>query len=212
MNRYNGFFMAHSAPVRNEQGDILGSVTIFNDVTRFKELDQMKSDFVNMASHELRSPLSSIRQQISVITEGLAGEISEKQEKMLNRILQRIDGHIAMISNLLDLSRIEAGRLVQQKERILLPEIIEEVVELMSQEAEKKGLTFNITIDAQVFPVHADRQSMETVLNNLVSNAIKYNREKGRISINAQNSGEFVELKVSDNGVGIEKENLSANI
>jgi signal transduction histidine kinase len=114
-----------------------------------------------------------------------------------------------MISNLLDLSRIEAGRLVQQKERILLPEIIEEVVELMSGEAEKKGLTFNITIDSQVFPVHADRQSMETVLNNLVSNAIKYNREGGYISINVKNSGEFVELKVSDNGVGIEKENLS---
>ena len=111
----------------------------------------------------------------TVITEGLAGEISAGQEKILNRILQRIDGHIAMISNLLDLSRIEAGCLVQQKERIILPEIIEEVVDLMSQEAEKKGLKFNITINSQVFPVHADRQSMETVLNNLVSNAIKYN-------------------------------------
>lgn len=202
------FFIAHSAPVRNEQGGILGSVTIFNDVTRFKELDRMKSDFVNMASHELRSPLSSIRQQISVMTEGLAGEISTEQEKMLNRILQRIDGLLTMIGNLLELSRIEAGCLVQQKERIVLPEIIEEVVESMTPEAEKKGLSFNITTDSQVFPVHADRQSMETVLNNLVSNAIKYNQEGGRIAISIQNSGEFVEIKVSDNGVGIEKENL----
>jgi len=202
------FFMAHSAPVRNEQGEMLGSVTIFNDVSRFKELDQMKSDFVNMVSHELRSPLSSIRQQVSIITEGLVGEISEKQEKILNRVLQRIDGHLAMISNLLDLSRIEAGQIVQQKERIVIPKIIEEVVELMSPEAEKKGLTFKVTLDSQIFPIHADYQSMETVLNNLVSNAIKYNREKGAVSITAQNSGDFVEIKVSDNGVGIEKENL----
>jgi PAS domain S-box-containing protein len=203
------FFMAHSAPIRNELRELLGSVTIFNDVSRFKELDQMKSDFVNMVSHELRSPLSSIRQQISVVTEGLAGEISEKQEEILQRVLQRLDGHLAMISNLLDLSRIEAGRLVQQKERIILPKIIEEVVELMAPEAEKKGLTFKVTLDSQVFPIFADYQSMETVFNNLVSNAIKYNREKGAVSITAQNSGEFVEIKVSDNGVGIEKENLS---
>ncbi len=124
-------------------------------------------------------------------------------------MLQRLDGHLAMISNLLDLSRIEAGRLVQQKERIILPKIIEEVVELMAPEAEKKGLTFKVTLDSQVFPIFADYQSMETVFNNLVSNAIKYNREKGAVSITAQNSGEFVEIKVSDNGVGIEKENLS---
>jgi signal transduction histidine kinase len=202
------FFMAHSAPIRNELEELLGSVTIFNDVSRFKELDQMKSDFVNMVSHELRSPLGAIRQQVSVVTEGLAGELSEKQEEILQRVLQRLDGHLAMISNLLDLSRIEAGRLVQQKERIILPRIIEEVVELMAPEAEKKGLTFKVTLDSQLFPIFADYQSMETVFNNLVSNAIKYNREKGAVSITAQNSGEFVEIKVSDNGVGIAKENL----
>jgi PAS domain S-box-containing protein len=202
------FFVAHSAPVRNEQGEVLGSVTIFNDVSRFKELDRMKSDFVNMVSHELRSPLGSIRQQISVIVEGLAGDINEEQDRILSRVQNRIDGHIAMISNLLDLARIEDGRLVQQKERITLPEVIEEVVELMAGEAEKKGLKFEVTIDSETFPVHADRHSMETVFNNLVSNAIKYNREEGRISISAGNRGEFVEIKVADSGVGISKKNL----
>jgi two-component system, OmpR family, phosphate regulon sensor histidine kinase PhoR len=202
------FFMAHSAPVRSEAGNVLGSVTIFNDVTMFKELDQMKSDFVNMVSHELRSPLSSIRQQISVIVEGLAGETSDKQDQILSRVQQRIDGHIAMVSNLLDLSRIEAGRLVQQKERLSLAEIIEDAVELMSPEAEKKGLKIEVTIDSELFPLHADRQSMETVLNNLINNAIKYNREEGRIFISACNRGDFIELKVSDTGVGIAQENL----
>ena len=202
------FFVAHSAPIRSEQGEVFGSVTIFNDVTWLKELDQMKSEFVNMVSHELRSPLSSIRQKLSLIVDGLTGEINEEQKQIVSRVQHRIDGLIGMISSLLDLSRIEAGRLVQQKERIALSEIIDEVVELMDQEVEKKGLKFEVTIDAQLFPVHADRQSMETVITNLLSNAVKYNREGGRVSISARNRGEFVEVKVADTGVGISEENL----
>ena len=202
------FFVAHSAPIRSEQGEVFGSVTIFNDVTWLKELDQMKSEFVNMVSHELRSPLSSIRQKLSLIVDGLTGEINEEQKQIVSRVQHRIDGLIGMISSLLDLARIEAGRLVQQKERIALSEIIDEVVELMDQEVEKKGLKFEVTIDAQLFPVHADRQSMETVITNLLSNAVKYNREGGRISISARNRGEFVEVKVADTGVGISEENL----
>ncbi len=202
------FFVAHSAPIRSEQGDVFGSVTIFNDVTWLKELDQMKSEFVNMVSHELRSPLSSIRQKLSLIVDGLTGEINEEQKQIVSRVQHRIDGLIGMISSLLDLSRIESGRLVQQKERIALSEIFDEVVELMDQEVEKKGLKFEVTIDAQLFPVHADRQSMETVITNLLNNAVKYNREGGRVSISAQNRGEFVEVKVADTGVGISEENL----
>ncbi len=203
------FFVAHAAPVRSEQGEIFGSVTIFNDVTRLKDLDRMKSEFVDMVSHELRSPLSSIRQKLSLLSDGFTGEINEEQKQIVNRVQHRIDGLIGMISNLLDLSRIEAGRLVQQKERLVLPEIIDEAVELMASEAEKKGLRFEVTVDAELYPIHADRQNMETVFTNLVSNAVKYNREGGRVSISARNRGEFIEVTVADSGVGIDKENLS---
>ncbi len=202
------FFVAHAAPVRSEQGEIFGSVTIFNDVTRLKDLDRMKSEFVDMVSHELRSPLSSIRQKLSLLSDGFTGEINEEQKQIVNRVQHRIDGLIGMISNLLDLSRIEAGRLVQQKERLVLPEIIDEAVELMASEAEKKGLKFEVTVDAELYPIHADRQNMETVFTNLVSNAVKYNREGGRVSISVRNRGEFIEVTVADSGVGIDKENL----
>ena len=202
------FFVAHSAPVRSDKGEIFGSVTVFNDVTWLKELDRMKSEFVDMVSHELRSPLSSIRQKLSLIVDGLTGEINEEQGQIVSRVQHRIDGLIGMISNLLDLSRIESGRLVQQKERIALPEIIDETIDLMTQEAEKKRLKFEVAIDAQLFPIHADRQSMETVITNLLNNAVKYNREGGRVSVSAQNRGEFIEVKVSDSGVGISKEDL----
>jgi PAS domain S-box-containing protein len=203
------FFIAHTAPVRNEQGDVIGAVTIFNDVTRLKELDRMKSEFVDMVSHELRSPLSSIRQKLSLMSDGFTGEISDEQKQIVGRVQHRIDGLLGMIRNLLDLSRIEAGRLVQQKERLVVPEIIEEAVELMVPEADKKGITFEVTIDAELFPVHADRQNMETVCSNLVSNAVKYNREGGRVTIGARNRGEFIEIQVRDSGVGIAQENLS---
>jgi len=207
-NPPKSFFMAHSAPVRNEQGEVLGSVTIFNDVTWFKELDQVKSDFVDMVSHELRSPLGSIQQQISLIVDGYTEEISEKQNQILSRVQKRIDGLMGMINNLLDLSRIESGRLVQQKERMDLPEIIEGAVELVTLEAQKKSLKFEVNIDSQIIPIHADRQSMETIFTNLVGNAVKYNREGGNIIISAQNRGEFVEIKVTDTGVGIAKADL----
>jgi len=207
-NPPKSFFMAHAAPVRNEQGEILGSVTILNDVTWFKELDQMKSDFVDMVSHELRSPLSSIRQQVSLFVDGMVGDLNEKQHQLLTRVQMRVDGLIGMINNLLDLSRIEAGRLVQQKERIIISDTIQDVVELMTPEAQAKQLTFEVNIDPQLLPVYADRQSMETVFTNLMSNAVKYNREGGKVIINAQNRGEFVEIKVADTGVGIAKADL----
>ncbi|WAC06640.1 MAG: response regulator [Thermodesulfobacteriota bacterium] len=204
----NVFFVAHAAPVRNEDGEVLGSVTIFNDVTWFKKLDQMKSDFVEMVSHELRSPLSSIRQSTSLITDRLVGEINEKQQEILSRILDRLDGLLLMINNLLDLSRIEAGGLIQQTEKIFLPEIIQSAVELMTPEAGKKKLHFEVTCDPQLCTIHADRQGMETIFTNLLTNAVKYNQEDGKVIINAQNRGEFVEIKVTDTGVGISKVDL----
>jgi PAS domain S-box-containing protein len=202
------FFMAHAAPVRTEAGETLGSVTIFNDVTWFKELDQMKSDFVDMVSHELRSPLGSIRQQISLIVEGFTEGDIEKQQQILHRVKGRLDGLIGMISNLLDLSRIEAGRLIQKKEELNLTEILNDAIEVATPEAEKKRVCFEVNIDPQLCVVHADRQSMEIVCANLISNAVKYNREDGKICVSAENRDDFVELKVADTGYGIAKADI----
>ena len=203
------FLMAHSAPVRTEHGEILGSVTIFHDITWFKELDRMKSDFVNMVSHELRSPLSAIRQQVSTIVQGLTGAVTKKQNQMLSRVTVRIDGLMNMINNLLDLSRIETGCLVQRKEQITIKEIIEEVVDTLISEIEKKNVDVNVNIEPSLPFLYADRQSMEIIFSNLINNAIKYNREGGTIFISVQTHGGFIEIKVVDTGVGIPEGDLS---
>jgi signal transduction histidine kinase len=203
------FFMAHANPVRDDEGEVFGSVTIFNDVTKLKEFDRMKSEFVDMVSHEERSPLSSMRQKLSILSAGYVGDITGEQKDIVERVQQRIDALIGMTSNLLDLSRIESGRLVQQKERLHLAEIISETVTMMMPEAEKKGLHCEVTVDSGLYPVHADRQGMETVFTNLIANAIKYNRAGGSISVRACNRGECVEIRIKDSGVGIARENFS---
>jgi PAS domain S-box-containing protein len=203
------FFIAHATPVRDDQGEVFGSVTIFNDVTKLKEFDRMKSEFVDMVSHEVRSPLSSIRQKLSLLRDGFIGDITREQKDTVERVQQRIDALIGMTSNLLDLSRIESGRLVQQKERLNLGEIIAETVSVMMPEADKKNLQYEVTVDAGLHPVHADRQGMETIFTNLIANAIKYNRQGGVIDIRVCNRGECVEIQVKDSGVGIARENLS---
>ena len=168
------FFMAHSAPVRSDAGTVLGSVTIFNDVTLFKELDQMKSDFVNMVSHELRSPLSSIRQQISVIVEGLAGETSDKQDQILSRVQQRIDGHIAMISNLLDLSRIEAGKMTFHFEEFSLKRFIENIIDTIKPMLLDNQNTMTWESGNNIDIVYSDITRLKQILYNLLSNATKF--------------------------------------
>jgi len=164
---------------------------------------------VDMVSHEVRSPLSSIRQKLSLLRDGFIGDITREQKDTVERVQQRIDALIGMTSNLLDLSRIESGRLVQQKERLNLGEIIAETVSVMMPEADKKNLQYEVTVDAGLHPVHADRQGMETIFTNLIANAIKYNRQGGVIDIRVCNRGECVEIQVKDSGVGIARENLS---
>jgi len=203
------FLRAHTAPVKNDLGEPLGAVTVLQDITGLKELDSMKSDFVAMVSHELRSPVASIHQQLSVILEGLSGDLTERQLRMFKRAKERASGLLDLIKDLLDLSKIEAGMVVQYKEPLRLEELIEKVQELMFPEAEAKGLKLKLHIEPPLLPVKGDRNNLEGVFTNLVNNAIKYTPEGGEVTIHVKGEGRNVRVEVSDTGIGISKENLS---
>ncbi|MFO7461831.1 MAG: response regulator, partial [Desulfatiglandales bacterium] len=113
-------------PDRHVFWAVAGAVTVLEDVTAFKQLDQMKSDFVNMVAHELRSPLVSIRQLQSVLAEGLAGPLQTKQEDFVRRGIKKIDSLLSLINDLLDVAKLEAGRLVQRQVPTDVGKIIEE--------------------------------------------------------------------------------------
>ncbi len=198
---------AISAPAFGPDNGVVGTVTVLEDITAFKRLDEMKSDFVNMVAHELRSPLVSIKQQLTVILEGLAGPLQEKQKEFLEKGSNKIDTLLELINDLLDIAKIEAGHAVQHHVKVDLEKIIKDTVELMIPRAKKQGIEVQY-LCSNLAPIQADPKGIEEILNNLITNAINYSPEGGKVTINAKGMGEYVEITVKDTGVGISEEEL----
>ncbi len=199
---------ALTAPFSGPDNQVLGTVTVFHDVSHFKELDEMKNDFVRMVSHELRSPLSAIKQQHAVILDGLAGELTDKQRELLGRAHARIQGLLELINDLLDVAKMEAGYGQLEQVPLDLRETLGELVELLRERAVSQKVTLNLTVTEGLPLIQADRRSMEEVFTNLVSNAINYSPDGGEVRIAVVSRGDYLEVVVQDQGIGIEAEEI----
>ncbi len=202
------FLRCHAVPVRDEEGALLGGVAVLQDITQLKELERMKADFVAMVTHELRAPVAAIEQQLTVILKGLAGEINERQARMLGRAKERAKGLLDLVKDLLDLSKIEAGMQVQVMEPVDIGGLLSKVVDLMQTQAEQKGLTLKFELEEGLPPVNADASNMEGVFTNLISNAIKYTPEGGRVQVTGRKEGAYIRIDVEDTGIGISEKDL----
>jgi signal transduction histidine kinase len=203
----NHVLRAISAPVLGPEAHVVGSVTVLENISAFKQLDQMKSDFVHMVAHELRSPLVSIRQMNHVLLEGMAGPLGEKQQDFVGRGSKKIDGLLDLINDLLDVAKIEAGQLTQHQVPTDIGPIIEECIALLEPRAQDQGVTLSFVCQ-DLKPIKADPKSLEEIFNNLVSNAISYSPEGGRVVVSAKGLGEYIEIRVEDTGIGISPEEL----
>ncbi|MFO8164918.1 MAG: ATP-binding protein [Thermodesulfobacteriota bacterium] len=201
------YLRAQAVPFQNRSGEILGSVTIIDDITHLKLLDEMKSTFVNMVSHEIRGPLSTVLSQIKILTDGLAGELAPKQADLLGKISRKINGLVELSNELLDLSRIEAGLIVQDKEQVQLIDILEGLVEFMQARAKEKNISLSLK-KTDLPLINADTKSMEEVFSNLITNAIIYTPEEGKVTIKTEVKGDFVGISVDDTGYGIAPDEL----
>ncbi len=203
------YLRAHTAAVTGDQGEILGSVSVIEDITYLKAMDRMKNEFVAMVSHELRSPLSAIQQQISVILQGLAGAVTEKQQELLGRSQERVDGLLDMIRDLLDISKMETGRSFQQKEILNLFPLAEKTVAFLQPQAEAKNQTLTLQTQPDLPLINADPLAMEEILTNLISNAIKFTPEGGAIRVLLKPEFNYLLIRISDNGIGIAQGDLN---
>lgn len=201
--------LARGKPVLGERGECLGAVVNIMDITALKVLDNLKSEFVAKVSHELRSPLSTIHEQLALVMSDLMGEESEKGQHILSRAKEKTRGLISLIGDLLDLSRIEAGFLSQEVTQVRLEELLRNIVDFLESMAKAKNQSLTLEFPTDPLPIlTVDPLMLESIFGNLITNAINYTQDGGMISVKIDLVGINARVVITDNGFGMEAKHL----
>ncbi len=176
---------------------------------RLKELDALKSDFLSTVSHELRTPLAIMREGVSLCLDGVVGEITEKQKQLLIHTKENIDRLSRLIMDLLDISKIEAKKIVLWRKVTDIGEIVRKIQGNFETQVIKKGIKMKVQLPEVQVRLFVDEDKVMQIFNNLVSNAVQYTEAGGDILIGLEEKEEVVSCFVSDTGIGIAKENMS---
>jgi NtrC-family two-component system sensor histidine kinase KinB len=190
-------------PVKTEAGSMLGVVMLLRDVTTLKELDRLKSEFVMTASHELRTPLTSMGMSIDLLREGAVDKLNDKEQQLLSAAHEELERIKALVNSLLDLSKIEAGKIEMEFDRVAVQLLFEKAVSTLITQANDKEVELSFSLPSALPQVKADGNKITWVLTNLIANALRYTSSGGRIQLFAEHLGPQVHLSVSDDGAGI---------
>ncbi|MCZ6543308.1 MAG: ATP-binding protein [Planctomycetota bacterium] len=197
------------ACVENHKHEVAGVVTILHDVTREREISQMKSDFVSKASHELRTPLSSIHAYVEMLVDGEAADDEARNE--FYRIIQNETDRLGrLLDNMLNISRIEAGIVQIERENVDLRSLIDRAIDTLEPQAKEKEISLHTKVAEVDLTVEGDADMLFQVVLNLISNSVKYTPAGGRITVSADsdNLTRSVVLAVSDTGLGIPPDSI----
>ncbi|MBT8339970.1 MAG: response regulator [Desulfatitalea sp.] len=203
------FLFARGRPVQGRQGECLGAVVTIVDITAMKVLDRLKREFVAKVSHELRSPLSTIHEQLAVVLTDLVDQVSPADAHLLSRAKEKTQGLITLIGDLLDLSRIESGVVCEAPKAVHIEELLENIVSFLSTKAEAKGQRIDIVRPKIPLPaIKADPLALESIFGNLITNALNYSGEQSRVEIMLSADDTRIRVRVRDNGFGMEARHL----
>jgi two-component system phosphate regulon sensor histidine kinase PhoR len=199
--------VAISSGGKDSDGIVFGAIAVFHDITRLKRLEKVRQDFVANVSHELRTPLTTIKGYAETLLDGAL------KEDVAFQFVQVIDRHAdrltKIVEDLLTLSKIESKEFNLKPERLLISELIDGTLDIIKEEAGKKGVSISWNESTLSSFIFGDRKGLEQVLINLLDNAIKYGREGGNIIISvSENPNAEIQISVRDDGIGIPKEDL----
>lgn len=196
-------------------------------ISKLEKLERLKSEFISIVSHELRTPLTAIKNSLEICLSGKAGDVSSIMDKFLNMAKRNVTRLSGIINDLLDLSKVEAGKMDFKFERTSINTPVEFIKNTFENVAKEKNIDLVLEKDDNIASTYIDNQRIEQVVSNLVSNAIKFTNENGRIIVKTENIkqsdidktkligvenpvfyDEYIKVSVGDNGIGIAPEDL----
>lgn len=202
-------YQALASPIFGADGNVRGVVTVLRDITSQKELERMKSNFLSVVSHELKTPLHSIKGFVDIILMGKTGEISETQADFLGTVRDQTAHLQNLISDLLEFSRLESGQVKLRLTEVSLAEVAHAVIEKLKPLADQGQIEMICHAPPEVPVLQADRTRIEQVLTNLVHNSIKFTPAAGTVTVSVTDIGEQIQVAVADTGIGIPASELN---
>lgn len=173
-----------------------------------KNLNKMKSDFISAVSHELRTPLTSIKGYASILMTGKLGDVLPAQKERLEKIDKHSNSLVHLINNLLDIARIESGKVQMDMKDISIKEILDSIVDIITPQTKEKNISLKINSNIKFDKIKADQMQLERALLNLVSNAVKFTPERGKVLIDIQEKDDDIQFSIEDTGIGIPPQDI----
>ncbi len=201
-------FMTSIVTFRADDGTALGRIVTLSDISQVRRLAMEKEKFIRTMVHELKSPLGAVRSIIEVTTDKSMGDDLAAYLPMLGRAENRIDDLVQLISDLLSLSRSEQAKAASEPQLLAVEPAVKSALAAQAEQMAARGIAGAAEIEPELPPVLAPVEDLELILNNLVGNAVKYNRDGGSVTVRAAHEGEWVRIDVEDTGVGIAPENI----
>jgi NtrC-family two-component system sensor histidine kinase KinB len=203
-------YRLRTTPMRDSEGRLLGAVTTLEDVTSLRDTDRFKTQFIAVASRKLRDPLLQLRRGLYALAQGFSGEMTKLQTELVAQAGKEAETLNDLMSDLIEVAELDTGKRELKLERIKPLQALNEARDRACDEAAKKHIRVEVNAYADLAAVEADRRALRSILDNLLSNALKFTPEDGEILMAAEEIKNFVQFSVRDTGRGIEAERLSA--
>lgn len=202
------YFRPRQAIILDENGNRQGVVTLLQDVTKFKNLDMMKSEFIATVSHELRTPLTSLSMGVDILSQGVIGHTNKRQKELLSTIKDDLERLRKLIKDLLDLSKLESGKYELKKEYVNFRKLVADAVKPFKLPFKEKKIKLNIDVPNDLPEFNGDFHQLMWVVSNLLNNALRHTDSEGRVELKASKRNNEILIAVSDTGHGISPEHL----